>query len=111
MSCSCPASRTRSPTAMSTSCATPSRTPPSSGSTDRTCSGGAPARSAPWIGSGSEGERLAELLEGVDVERRPQREVDLIGAGRHVLADAVDDLLHRATEHAGADVRGEGAEL
>ena len=58
----------------------------------RTCSGGAPARRAPSSASDRQRQRLAELLQGVDVERRPQGQVHLVGAGLDVLTDAVDDL-------------------
>ena len=42
---------------------------------------------------------------------RAQGDVDLIGAGLDVLADAVDDLLVAAGEHSRGDVLGERAEL
>src|SRR5207244_224636 len=52
-----------------------------------------------------------ELVEAVDVERRPHGEDDPFGAGVRVLADAVDDLLHTAHEHTGLHELGDVAEL
>jgi len=34
-----------------------------------------------------------ETLDGIEIERRAQGDVDLIGAGLDILADAIEDLL------------------
>src|SRR5436190_19626063 len=52
-----------------------------------------------------------EALDGLDVERRSEREVDLVRARLDVLADLVEDLLLAAGERAGPDVVGHGPEL
>ena len=53
----------------------------------------------------------SQALDGVEVERRAQRDVDLVGAGVDVLADAVQHLFVGAREDAGPHGVGERAEL
>ena len=59
----------------------------------------------------AEAEGAREFLERVDVEGCSQSEIDLVGSGLDVLADAIDDLLIGSSEHTGPDSLGEKAEL
>ena len=56
-------------------------------------------------------ERGGEALERVGVERRPQGQVHLVGAGVDVLPDAVEHLLLGARQHARPHEVGQAAEL
>ena len=55
-----------------------------------------PARARATTSHGRQAEAAGEALERVEVERGAQREVDLVGAGVDVAADAVDDLGRRS---------------
>jgi hypothetical protein len=52
-----------------------------------------------------------EALQRVQVERGPDGEVDLVGTGIHVGADALDHLLVGPAEHAGSHELGDATEL
>ena len=56
-------------------------------------------------------ESTCEALEGVDVERRAQGQVHLVGPGLHEAADAIDHLGIGAGEHPGPDEVGHAPEL